>query len=62
VGRKTIKRGAGKTAVEGKDFRLADEIDYIQSRAAEHDGRFVTIGPLILILNRYRGCLVARSC
>jgi hypothetical protein len=34
--------------VEGKDFCLAEEIDYIQSRAAEHDGRFVTIGPLIL--------------
>jgi len=48
VGRKTIKRGAGKRAVEGKDFRLADEIDYIQCRAAEHDGRFVTVGPLIL--------------
>jgi hypothetical protein len=48
VGRKTIKRGAGRRAVEGKDFRLAEEIDYIQSRAAEHDGRFVTVGPLIL--------------
>jgi hypothetical protein len=31
-----------------KDFRLADEIAYIQNRAAEHDGRFVTVGPLIL--------------
>ena len=48
MGRKTIKRGIGKPAVEGKDFRLADEIDYIQRRAAEHDGRFVTVGPLIL--------------
>jgi hypothetical protein len=48
VGRKTIKRGAGKRAAEGKDFRLAEEIDYIQSRAAEHDGRFVAVGPLIL--------------
>jgi len=48
MGRKTIKRGAGKTAVESKDFRLAGEIDYIQCRAAEHDGRFVTVGPLIL--------------
>jgi hypothetical protein len=48
VGRKTIKRGAVKTVVEGKDFRLADEIDYIQCCAAQHDGRFVTIGPLIL--------------
>ena len=48
VGRKTIKRGTSKRAVEGKDFRLADEIAYIQRRAAEHDGRFVTVGPLIL--------------
>jgi len=48
MGRKTIKRGTGKTAVEGKDFRLADEIDYIQRRAGEHDGRFVTVGQLIL--------------
>ncbi|MBK5293726.1 MAG: hypothetical protein JJE04_18865 [Acidobacteriia bacterium] len=48
VGRKTIKRGAGKRMVEGKDFRLAGEIEYIQRRAAEHDGRLVTVGPLIL--------------
>jgi hypothetical protein len=48
VGRKSIKRGAGKTAVAGKDFRLAEEIDYIQCRAAEHDGRLVTVGPLVL--------------
>ena len=34
--------------MEGKDFRLAKEIKYIQRRAAEHDGRFVTIGPLAL--------------
>ena len=32
----------------GKDFRLVEEIDYIQSRAAEHDGRLVTVGPLVL--------------
>jgi hypothetical protein len=48
VGRRSIKRGAGKTAVAGKDFRLAEEIDYIQCRAAEHDGRLVTVGPLVL--------------
>jgi hypothetical protein len=48
VGRRKIKRGAGKTALEGKDFRLAEEIDYIQGRAAEHDGRLVTVGPLVL--------------
>jgi hypothetical protein len=48
VGRKTIKRGPGKRHIEGKDFQLADEIRYIQGRAAEHDGRFVTVGPLAL--------------
>jgi hypothetical protein len=34
--------------VAGKDFRLAEEIDYIQRRAAERDGRLVTVGPLVL--------------
>ena len=48
MGRRTIKRRQGKTAIAGKDFRLAEEIDYIQSRAAERDGRFVTVGPLVL--------------
>jgi hypothetical protein len=48
VGRRKIRRGAGKTALDGKDFRLGEEIDYIQSRAAEHDGRLVTVGPLVL--------------
>lgn len=48
MGRRKIKRGAGKTALESKDFRLAEEIDYIQTRAAEHDGRLVTLGPLVL--------------
>ena len=34
--------------MDGKSFRLADEVHYIQRRAAEHDGRIVRIGPLIL--------------
>ena len=34
--------------VDGKSFRLADEVRYIQRRAADHDGRVVTIGQLIL--------------
>ena len=33
-----------KRALDGKDFRLADEIDYIQRRAAEHDGRLSRSG------------------
>ena len=48
MGRKTIKRGPGKRHIVGKDFQLADEIRYIQRRATEHDGRFVTVGPLAL--------------
>jgi hypothetical protein len=34
--------------VDGKGFRLADEIRYIQDKAADHDGRIVAIGQLIL--------------
>jgi hypothetical protein len=30
--------------VDGKNFRLADQVRYILGRAAEHDGRVVTIG------------------
>lgn len=48
MGRKTIKRGASKRHIEGKDFQLVDEIRYIQRCAAEHDGRWVTISPLAL--------------
>ena len=47
MGRRTIKRRAGKKHISGKDFLLAEEIEYIRSRAAEHDGRLVTIGPLV---------------
>jgi hypothetical protein len=48
VGRRTIKRRAGKKHISGKDFLLAEEIEYIRSRAAERDGRLVTVGPLVL--------------
>jgi hypothetical protein len=47
-GRRPIKRGAGQRMVDGKNFRLADEVRYILGRAAEHDGRVVTIGQIIL--------------
>src|SRR6476660_9915910 len=46
--RTTIRRGAGKRRVDGKSLRLADEVRYIQRRAAGHDGRVVTIGQLFL--------------
>jgi hypothetical protein len=48
VGRRTIKRGLARQMVDGKGFRLADEIRYIQDKAAAHDGRMVTLGQLIL--------------
>ena len=34
--------------VDGRSFRLADEVHYIQRRAAEHDERIVTVGQLVL--------------
>ena len=48
MGRRTIKRGQARQVVDGKGFRLADEIAYIQDKASDHDGRIVTIGQLIL--------------
>ena len=48
VGRRTIKRGSARQVVDAKGFRLADEVRYIQDKAANHDGRMVTIGQLIL--------------
>ena len=43
-----IKRGSARQALDGKGFRLADEIAYIQDKAADHHGRIVSIGQLIL--------------
>jgi hypothetical protein len=48
MGRKRIRRGPGQREISGKDFCLAEEVRYIQRRAAQSDGRFVTIGPLAL--------------
>jgi hypothetical protein len=48
VGTRAIKRGKGKQVVDGKDFSLAEEIRYIQDKAADHILRMVTIGQLIL--------------
>src|SRR4051795_6013503 len=41
--RKTTRRGSGKRVVQGKDLRLADEVRYIQKRAADHDARIITL-------------------
>ncbi len=48
MGRRIVKRGKARQGVDGKGFRLADEIRYIQAKAADHDGRIVAIGQLIL--------------
>ena len=45
---KKIRRGPGKRMVDGKSFRLADEVRYIQRRAAEHDERVVSFGQIVL--------------
>ena len=42
------RRGPGKRWVDGKSFRLAEEVRYIQGRAAKYDSRIVTIGQLLL--------------
>jgi len=34
--------------VEGKSFRLADEVRYIQDKAADHDSRVIGFGQLVL--------------
>ena len=47
MNRKKIKEGPAKQAVAGKQLRLAQEIKYIQRRAAQYDARFVTVGPLV---------------
>jgi hypothetical protein len=46
--RKAIRRRPGKQMVEGKSFRLTEEVRYIQRRAADRDGRVVTVGQLVL--------------
>ena len=43
-----IRRGPGKRRVDGRSFRLVDEVRYIQRRAAECDSRIITIGQLLL--------------
>jgi hypothetical protein len=47
-GRKRIRRGPGQQIIGGRDFRLADEVRYIQRQAANHRGRIVTVGQLTL--------------
>jgi hypothetical protein len=48
MGRKPRQHGPGKPPLEGKRLRLADEVRYIQRRAAAHDGRIVSVDQLVL--------------
>lgn len=48
MSQRRIRRGPGKQRLSGENFRLAEEVRLIQQRAAEHDGRIVSIGPLVL--------------
>jgi hypothetical protein len=47
-GRKRSRRGPGQQIIGGRDFRLADEVRYIQRQAAHQYRRIVTVGQLIL--------------
>src|SRR5215831_8092578 len=47
-GRKRSRRGPGQQMIGGRDFRLADEVRYIQRQAADQHGCIVTVGQLIL--------------
>ena len=42
------QRGFASKQLPQKSLRIAKEVRYIQHRAAEHDGRIVNIGPLVL--------------
>ena len=45
--RRMIRRGPGQQLVDGANFRLMDEVRYVQDRAAEHV-RVVTLPQLRL--------------
>jgi len=48
VRRKANNHAAASAWVDGKSWRLANEVRYIQRRAATRDGRLVRVGPLVL--------------
>lgn len=43
-----MKRGPGRQRLDRQDVNLTDEVRYIQGCAAEHDGRIITIGQVVL--------------
>ena len=42
------QRGPARRRLPQESFRLAEELRSIQHRAAEHQGRIISIGPLVL--------------
>ena len=46
--RRPRTQGRDTRWVEGARWRLADEVQYIQRRAAEYDSRIITVGPVVL--------------
>ena len=46
--RRLVRRGRGRQLIAAEDFNLADEVTYMQQRAANRVGRIVTVGPLLL--------------
>lgn len=46
--RRLRPQGRDTRWVEGARWRLADEVQYIQRRAAEYDSRIITVGPVVL--------------
>jgi hypothetical protein len=57
-----MQRGTGQQLVDGANFRLMDEVRYVQDRAAEHDSRLVILPRLLLFSTQTGRRLVARSC
>ncbi len=48
MARRSRKQGHETRLVDGARWRLADEVQYIQRRAADYDSRIITVGPLVL--------------
>ena len=48
MARRARKQGHETRLVDGARWRLADEVQYIQRRAADDDSRIITVGLLVL--------------
>ena len=48
MARRRMQRDSAAQRLSRQSLRLAEEVRHIRDRAAEHDGRIVGIGPLVL--------------